>query len=816
MDGARTRWLAIVARTVREPMIVLLLAACGIYVALGELHEGLLLAFMVCMTLGLTLQQQLKSDRALQALRELSSPQVLVWRDGRAVRIDSRALQVGDQLMVAEGERIAADAVLLRSQNLRVDESLLTGESAPVGKTPAGTALPLAAPGGDSLPFLWSGTLVVEGEGLARVTAVGRDTELGKVDRSLAGLEPGDTPLQRGLAGTVRRLAALAIATSVLVTLLYGYAHGQWLAALLAGIAVSMALLPEELPVIMTIFPVIGAWRLARGQVLTRRLAALEALGCISVLCVDKTGTLTCNRMQVAELHADGASLRLDGQQDGQRAALAAPFARLVRYASLASKRRAYDPMEIAFHQLAGGAPEAEPLREYPLSAQLRAMSQVWPAPAAGPGAAMMVAAKGAPEAIAALCRMSAAERARMAQAVEAMALRGLRVLAVARASHAGGALPATQDGFQFQYLGLVGLSDPLRAEVAAAVQACAGAGVRVLMITGDYPATARSIAAEAGIAADDVLSGDELDQLDAEALRRRLATASICARIRPTQKLRIVQALQADGAVVGMTGDGVNDAPALKAADVGIAMGGRGSEVAREAAALVLLDDNFASIVNGIRLGRRIFANMRHAMSYVLAMHMPIGGMALLPLLLDWPGLLFPVHIALLELIIDPACALAFENQAAACDQMQQRPRRPDEPLLGRRTVAVALLQGLLVLLVVAGAYGWALGALPEPAARAVGYTVLMLANLGLIFSNLSTRRSLAQAVASTNRTFWLVAAVALSLLALALFVPGVAAAFQLAPLSWRQLLLVAAIGLSSTVLLALLRRAAFRHAAN
>ncbi|RZT11043.1 Ca2+-transporting ATPase [Duganella sp. CF402] len=812
MDGARTRWLAIVARTVCEPMTGLLLLACGIYLALGELHEGLLLAFMVCMTVGLTLQQQLKSDRALQALRELSSPQVLVWRDGRAVRIDSRALRVGDLLMVAEGERIAADAVLERSQNLRVDESLLTGESAPVAKAPAGVDLPPAAPGGDGLPYLWSGTLVVEGEGLARVTATGGDTELGKVGRSLAELEPGDTPLQRGIAGTVRLLAVVALATSVLVTLLHGLAHGAWLAALLSGIAVSMALLPEELPVIMTVFPVIGAWRLARGQVLTRRLAALEALGCISVLCVDKTGTLTCNRMQVAELHADGAALRLDAQPG----ALAAPFAQLVRMASLASKRRAYDPMEMAFHQLAGGAPDAEPVREYPLSAELRAMSQVWPVSPANAGAAMTVAAKGAPEAIAGLCRMSAAERASMAQAMEAMATRGLRVLAVAQARHAGGVLPATQDGFDFQYLGLVGLSDPLRPEVGSAVQACAGAGVRVLMITGDYPATARSIAAQAGIPTDAVLCGDELDQLDAAALRRRLAVASICARIRPTQKLRIVQALQAGGAVVGMTGDGVNDAPALKAADVGIAMGGRGSEVAREAAALVLLDDNFASIVNGIRLGRRIFGNMRHAMSYVLAMHVPIAGMALLPVLLDWPGLLYPVHIALLELIIDPACALAFENQAAAPEQMQRPPRRPEEPLLERRTVAAALVQGVLVLLVVAGAYGAALAALPAPAARAVGYAVLVLANVGLIFSNLAYRRSLVQAVGAANRTFWLVAAAALALLAVVLFVPGVTSAFQVAPLSWGQLLVVAGIGLGSMALSALVRLAAIRHGAN
>jgi Ca2+-transporting ATPase len=787
----RSHLVRIVLRTLAEPMIVLLLVACCIYLLLGELHEGLLLGFMVCMTVGVTLLQQGKAERALQALRELSSPRALVLRDGKPVRLPGAEVVHGDLLLVAEGERVAADAVLVRSQGMRIDESLLTGESWPVRKGVSTGSLPEAIPGGDDLPYLWSGTLVIEGEGIARVTATGPSTELGKLGRSLAELETAPSPLQRSVAGTVRWLAALAICMSLLVTLLYGLQRGEWIPALLAGIAVSMSLLPEELPVIMSIFPAIGAWRLSRAQVLTRRLAAIEALGCISVLCVDKTGTLTANRMCAEEMYAGGVTLRLDKEAK----ALPAPFEQLARFASLASKPRAFDPMETAFHALAGGVRNDEPLREYPLSAEMRAMSQVW----MEPNGLATVAAKGAPESIAALCRMSESDVRQMHLVVEDMAARGLRVLAVAKAAHAGASLPVTQSGFEFHYLGLIALSDPLRKEVPHAVTQCRDAGVRLIMITGDYPATARSVATQAGFPCSRVLSGEEVDQLSDVALGRKLAAVSVCARIRPKQKLRIVQALKANGEIVGMTGDGVNDGPALKAADVGIAMGGRGSEVAREAAALVLLDDNFASIVNGIQMGRRIFANMRNAMTYVLAMHLPIAGMALLPILLGWPILLYPMHIAFIELIIDPACSLAFESEASEKDTMRTPPRRTQEALMDRRTVARALAQGAMVLLVVAGAYRWALWALPEESARAAAFAVLVLANLGLIFSNLSRRRGTFEELLSANPTSRWVAIAAMLLLAIVLYVPAVAQAFRFTSLSAMEVAVVATVGLFS-----------------
>ncbi|WP_342116741.1 cation-translocating P-type ATPase [Pseudoduganella sp. OTU4001] len=638
---------------------------------------------------------------------------------------------------------------------------------------------------------MWSGSLVVQGDGIARVTATGARTALGQIGRSLQDVGVELSPLQRGVARMVRLMVMAAVAVSVLATFLYGLRGGDWMPAILAGIALTMGLLPEEFAVIMTVFPALGAWRMARAQVLTRRLASIEALGSITVLCTDKTGTLTENRMHVEQLYAGGEFLRLPAGPDG----LPLAFSDLVRFSSLASKPRASDPMEQALHTLADVGRADRPLREYPLSPSLRAMSQVWDD---GDGELVTIAAKGAPEAIGALCHLNDADLADLRSAADFMAGQGLRVLGVARAVHAAASLPPEQAGFSYVFLGLLGLADPLRAEVPAAIDQCHAAGIRVIMITGDYPATAVYIARRAGLPDSGVLSGDEISQMDDTRLRERLAQATVCARITPLQKLRIVEALKANGEVVAMTGDGVNDAPALKSAHVGIAMGQRGSDVAREAAALVLLDDNFASIVRGIRLGRRIFTNMRSAMSYVVAIHVPIAGMALLPAFLGWPVLLFPMHIAFLELIIDPTCSLAFENEASDAGAMERPPRPVNSPLLDRPTLTLAAIQGVVGLAAVVLAYAWALPQLPEPAARAAGYAVLVLVNLSLIFSSLPQRRSLQARLAGSNRVPLVVAAVTGVMLLLALYLPMVKRVFQFSALPTSALLLVMACGLA------------------
>jgi Ca2+-transporting ATPase len=560
-------------------------------------------------------------------------------------------------------------------------------------------------------------------------------------------------------------------------------------------------LLPQEFTVVLTVMPALGAWRLSKQNVLTRRIAAIETLGATNVLCVDKTGTLTENRMTVTELYMDShpaQSLEIDYATTTE---LPECFHTLVEFSILASVSDPFDPMEKAFHRLGQHfLKDTEHLHRdwtlmqtYGLTPELRAMSHVWQARL---GDVHVVAAKGAPEAIVDLCHLDDQTKQRVARAVDAMAAKGLRVLGVARASFSGQEWPALEHDFEFEFIGLLGLADPLRPEISQAVSQAHTAGIRVVMITGDYPATALAIAQQAGLLAassavssqDQLLTGDALAVLSDEALQQHMRTVSVCARVAPAQKLRIVQALKADGCVVAMTGDGVNDAPALKAAHVGVAMGGRGTDVAREAASVVLLDDNFASIVGGVRLGRRIFDNLRKSMSYIMAVHVPIAGLALLPVLLGWPTVLFPLHIAFLELVIDPSCSMVFENEPEESDVMQRPPRDVTKPLFGGRVLALALLQGLGALAVVMAATVWGATQLTEGAARAFVFTTLVCTNLALIFSNRSRAGTLWASLWVPNRTLWLVVTSALSLLLLALYVPWLTRlfVFDFLPLSY------------------------------
>jgi Ca2+-transporting ATPase len=799
--GQRRTWLDIILETAREPMFLLLLAAGTLYLIFGELQEGLILFGFVLVAVGLTLYQEGKTERAIEALRDLTSPRALVIRDGQPQRIAGREVVRDDLVMLAEGDRVPADVVLIAGGGLQVDESLLTGEAVPVRKIVATQAPAPARPGGDDTPFVYSGTLVVAGQGTARVTATGARSEIGRIGTALGTLITERSPLQKQTAKLIRTLALLALALSLSLVVVYGLLRGDWLAALLAGIALAMAMLPEEYPVVLTVFPALGAWRLSKEKVLTRRVAAIETLGATSVLCVDKTGTLTENRMTVARLWAGDDDFTVDYAATAE---LPEAFHTLVEFSILSSETDPFDPMEQAFARLGQRfLADTEHMhhdwtlaQQYCLTPQLRAKSHVWKAV---DGDGYVVASKGAPEAIIDLCHLDAARQARVAAAVEAMAADGLRVLAVAQAHFAGEAFPAIEHDFNFDFIGLLGLSDPLRAEIPAAVRQCFEAGIRVVMITGDYPATARAIAHQAGLNAEGILSGDDLATMGDAELQARMKTVNVCARIAPEQKLRIVQALKANGEIAAMTGDGVNDAPALKAAHVGIAMGGRGTDVAREAAALVLLDDNFASIVGAVRLGRRIFDNMQKSMSYILAVHVPIAGMALLPVLFGLPALLFPMHIAFLELIIDPSCSLAFENEAAEADIMQRPPRDANAQLFAGATLWLALLQGIGVLLVVMGAYAWADHRLTETEARAFAFTTLVVANLALIYSNRSRTQTLLAALFTPNPILWIVTGVTLCLLALALYLPFLAAIFRFAPLPFHELAAAFGLGLAS-----------------
>ena len=782
----RRSLLAIAWGVVREPMFVLLVAGGVLYLVLGDVQEAMMLLAFVFVVMGITLYQERKTERALEALRDLSSPRALVVRDGAERRIAGREVVRDDVLVVTEGDRIPADAILLSCDNLYVDESLLTGESAPARKAAAVGAVDMGRPGGDDLPFVYSSTLVVRGRGVAQVCATGLRTEVGRIGISLRTIEPEDTRLQRDTRRLVRRVAAAGFALCLTVVVVYGLTRGHWLNGLLAGLTLAMALLPEEYPVVLTIFLALGAWRIAKHRVLTRRVSAIEALGAATVLCVDKTGTLTQNRMSVRTLVVGDDAYEVEPEP----AVLPDPVHELVEFGVLASQRDPYDPMEQAIHRL-GDRYLARTehvhrdwtlVRAYPLSSDLLAMSHAWRSPN---GRGYVVAAKGAPEAVADLCHLDEGQRRALDRRVSVIADEGLRVLGVAQGRIDSTAPPDAQHDVAFRLVGLVGLADPVRPGVADAIRECRAAGLRVVMITGDAPGTARHVAREIGLPSDGAtVTGPELDAMDDAELRRRVRTAAVFARVVPEQKLRLVNALKADGEVVAMTGDGVNDAPALKAAHIGIAMGGRGTDVAREASALVLLDDDFASIVRTVRLGRRVFGNIQKAMAYILAIHVPIAGMSLIPVLFMWPLVLLPVHIVFLELIIDPACSIVFEAEPAEADAMRRPPRDPREPLFGGRTLVLSLLQGASVFLVVLAVFSVALSlGRSDLEARTLTFTTLVVANLALIFTNRSWSRTIPATLRSPNPALWWVVGGALGLLGAVLYVPGLRDLFHFAP---------------------------------
>jgi Ca2+-transporting ATPase len=799
--------LRIVLEVLREPMFSLLLGGGAIYLLLGDIKEALILLAFALLSIAITVIQETRTERVLEALRNLASPRALVIRDAKRMRIAGRDVVRGDLVLLSEGDRVPADARLVEATDLQADESLLTGESVPVGKRASRTSMrqPIPAPGGEDSPYVYSGSLVVRGSGLAEVVATGAKSEMGKIGQLLHGLEMEPPKLQTQTRNLVRLAAIGGGAVSVFVMILYGLFRGGWLEALLAGITIGMSMLPEEFPVVLTVFMAVGAWRISRARVLTRRSTAIEALGSATVLCTDKTGTLTENRMSVAELRTEDSVWR-----HGDGVPTEESLRQLIIHSVLASAPEAFDPMEKAIGDLAQASRgwEGKEVRSgmklvktYGLRPELLAVTQVWQT---DKGGSLIVAAKGAPEAITRLCCLSRSQEADLRASLDTMAEHGMRVLAVARATRTNLDLPDTPAEFNFKLLGLVGFADPLRASVPAAIAQCLSAGVKVVMITGDHPSTAIAIAREAGLNAAEAVTGDQINELDEAALTSITRASKIFARIVPEQKLRIVQALKADGEIVAMTGDGVNDAPSLKAAHIGVAMGGRGTDVAREAASIVLLDDDFGSIVTAIRLGRRIYDNLRKAMTFIVAVHVPIAGLALLPLILGLPIIFSPIHIAFLELVIDPVCSLVFEAEKEEDDVMRRPPRSPAEPLLPIRLITWGVVQGAFALAMSAGMFLFALrNDMPDDEVRALTFVSLIMGIFSLVLVNRSFSASLKLALARPNVALLFILFAVCAVLGLCLTVPLVRELFRFGQLHLDDLALT--IGSALLILVAL-----------
>ncbi len=793
--GNRRRMWQIAFEVLREPMFLLLLASGIIYLALGEPRDAAMLLGFVFVIIGITLYQERKTERALDALRDLASPRALVLRDGEVTRIPGREVVPDDIVLLVEGDRVPADCIVLDSNHLMLDESLLTGESMPVRKIAGEPQGELGRPGGDDLPGVYSGTIVVQGQGVARVRATGLATEMGKIGKTLQQEKEESSPLEIETRRVIRNFASAGLVVCALVVVFYLVTRGNLLGGLLAGLTLAMALLPEEIPVVLTVFLALGAWRMSQKKALTRRLQAIQAIGSATVLCVDKTGTLTLNKMAVWRVFGGGQFCDIDGVS---ATALPDVCHETIEYAMLASQEIPVDPMEKALAELGKRAlgttehlhPEWQLVREYPLSRQLMAMSRVWKSP---DGRDYVIAAKGAPEAVGDLCHLAPGKMRELSERVNVMAHEGLRVLAVARARFTLSGLPPEQHDFQFEFIGLVGFTDPVRPQVKEAVDSCRRAGIRVVMITGDYAGTASNIGREIGLTNPErVITGPELEEMTQAELRSRVKSTNVFARVVPEQKLKLVNALKGSSEVVVMTGDGVNDAPALKAAHVGIAMGGRGTDVARESASMILLDDDFSTIVQAVRQGRRILDNLKKAFAYIFSVHVPIAGMSLIPILFKWPLVLLPVHVVFLELIIDPSCSVVFEAEPEERGVMDRPPRRLGQPMFDRSTVGLALLQGVWVLLIVlavfAVSYHRGLG---EADARTLTFVTLVLANLGLILTNRSWSRTIVSSIRVPNRSLWYVVVGALAFLALALYVPFLRGLFKFSTLHPTDLLI-------------------------
>jgi Ca2+-transporting ATPase len=778
----RRHFAKIVFDIVRQPMFALLLGGGVIYLLLGEAIDAAVLSLFATLSVTIGIVQETRSERVLESLRNLASPRALVIRDGTRQRIAGRDVVPDDIMVLTEGDRVPADALLIEGHDLLADESLLTGESVPVRKRPGDAGTRSVSPGGEDLPFVFAGTLIARGTGVARVVATGLRSEMGKIGQALQTITLEQPRLQAQLSWLVRDFAIAGLIVAGLAVVLFGFLRGSWLQAGLGGIAIGMSVLPEEIPLVLAVFMAMGAWRISRVRVLTRRAAAIETLGSATVLCTDKTGTLTENRMRVELAVADGEIWRFETP-----AQMPDKIENLLHAALGASAPIPTDPMDRAIHEavaLAGSVAPRKLLQSYGIRPDLFATTNIW---GDADGLTLTAFAKGAPEAIAELCGFSQLQRDALLKEVNEYAAQGIRLLAVAEAVMKApkGSHPQSQREIPFRYAGLIGFADPLRANVPAAVAECRTAGVRVIMITGDYPATARAIAQQAGIDGAKVLSGDDLDSLTDAQLADAIRTVSVFARIRPQQKLKIVEALKRDGEIVAMTGDGVNDAPAMKAAHIGISMGGRGTDVAREASSLVLLDDDFASIVSTIRLCRRFYDNLRKSIQYIVAVHIPIAGLALLPFLLGLPLMLLPIHIALLEMVIDPACSVVFESEKEEADVMRRPPRAPNSPVLPRTAALWAAAQGFAALAIVALAL--VLGAnagMPEDDLRAFVFTTLVLMNVGLIVVNRSFDSSLREALFRPNLALWGLVAAVLVVMALAIYWDATQSLFHFGPL--------------------------------
>lgn len=771
---------------VKEPMVMLLLVTSTIYFLSGKPGDGFYLAAAILLVAGISQFQDSRSRNALEKLKTFSQPLCKVFRDGKLQEINSEEIVPGDSLIVEEGTCITADGTIIQSHDFSVDESILTGESFPVSKNPTV---------GDH--FAYQGTTVAGGLAVLRVTATGSRTRLGQIGRSLANMAEEQTPLELQINDFIRKMI-VAGSLVFLVVWAINYAHStNILDSLIKALTLAMSVLPEEIPVAFTTFMALGAWRLMQMGIVVKQMKTVETLGSASVICTDKTGTITENRMTLAKLYSP--ALDCIHEANGK---LLPPEQELIRLAMWASEPVPFDPMEVALHSAYAmlERPDERPAyqlsHEYPLSGKPPMMTHIFEAA----GGQRVIAAKGAPEAFLAISNLTEKEKERLVETVGQLSADGYRVLGVGQALFAGKDFPATQQEFQFSFCGLVAFYDPPKANIAAVLEDFYRAGITVKIITGDHAATTQAIARQIGFrGAEQSISGDEVMNLSDKDLAEKAVSVQLFTRMYPEAKLRIINALKSQKSVVAMTGDGVNDGPALKAAHIGIAMGKKGTEIAKQAASLILLEDDLSKMVDAVAMGRRIYTNLKKAIQYIISIHIPIILTVFIPLALGWryPNIFSPVHIIFLELIMGPTCSIVYEQEPLEKNAMFQAPRPFSKTFFTWNELATSVIQGMMIAIGTLLIYQYAVSrGSNEQLTRTMVFVCLITANITLTLVNRSFYNSLLTTARYQNPLVWVIIALTVFLTVVLIYIGPIAGFFGFRPLAAPELIYCLATG--------------------
>ena len=781
----------------KEPMMLLLIVAAFIYFFTGENEEGFLMLASIGIVAGISIYQEIRSENATNALKQMTQPLIIVIRDGEKISIPSEELVVNDLMIVSEGEHISADATIISSNDCSVNEAMLTGESLPVVKN-------------EEDALLYAGTIVVSGLAHAKVTAVGSSTRLGKLGQSMEEIEKEKTPLQKQISLFVRRMAVIG-GIAFLLVWAYNYIDsGDLVHGLLHGLTLAMAALPEEIPVALSTFMALGAYRMIRNKVLTKHPQTVESLGSATVICVDKTGTLTENKMALVEIYQPlkDSFYSLETKSPDEESRI------VIEYALFASEPVPFDPMEKAIHEaFTAQQPSIKPaefqmVHEYPLSGIHPMMTHVYK----NKSGRNVIACKGAPEGIIKKSTLSAADQTKVLSKVEVMASRGYRVLAVAKATDESREWPADQEQFTWVFLGLVAFSDPPKKNSRQVIKNFHDAGIEVKMITGDFPATAKSISEQVGFHnSEQVITGSEIMSMSDEELDTTVKKVNIFARMLPDAKLRVILALKKAGEVVAMTGDGVNDGPALKAAHIGVAMGKKGSEIARQAASLILIDDDLGNMVTAISLGRKIYANLKKAIQYIISIHIPLISVVTLPLILGWKyaNIFSPIHVIFLELVMGPTCSIAFENEPMEKDAMKQKPRKMSTTFFTWKELYLSIIQGMVITLGLMAVMYFSIDkGYSEPMTRTLVFSALIFSNIFLTLTGRSKTDSLLTGLKTKNNLIPLMIGLTLAILALSLYLAPVRNLFQFVPVETADLGWCVAVAFVSVIWVEVVKR--------